>query len=162
WSPGGGERDSTAVQAIGTGMVDIVLRAAEMPPRLMELGGNLEALIARSHPMRQPAETEQAGTDQGRIENEHARSQSRPNELALREILELLRNRTGHDFQHYKQATVLRRIERPPPGNALHDMPAYARFLHARPEETAALLADMLIGVTNFFRDREAFEALER
>jgi len=161
-SPEDAEHDSMPLHAIETGMVDIVLPAAEMPQRLMELGGNLESLIARSHPMPQPGETEQAGTDQGRIENEHARSQSRPNELALREILELLRNRTGHDFQHYKQATVLRRIERRLQVNALHDMPAYARFLHARPEETAALLADMLIGVTNFFRDREAFEALER
>ncbi|WP_253910940.1 CheR family methyltransferase [Stutzerimonas zhaodongensis] len=46
--------------------------------------------------------------------------------------------------------------------NALRDMPSYARHLQSHPEETPALLADMLIGVTNFFRDREAFEALER
>ncbi|WWV52858.1 hypothetical protein V0M98_09715 [Pseudomonas silesiensis] len=39
---------------------------------------------------------------------------------------------------------------------------AYYDYLQAHPEETKALLGDMLIGVTNFFRDREAFEALER
>ena len=91
-----------------------------------------------------------------------AQPQTKPNELALREILAALRTRTGHDFRHYKLATVLRRIERRMQVNALPDMPSYARYLQGNPEETPALLADMLIGVTNFFRDREAFEALER
>lgn len=161
-SPEDAEYGSMPLRAIETGMVDIVLPVAEMPQRLMELDGNLASLIARSQPMPQPGETEQAGTDQGRIEDEHAHSQSRPDQLALREILELLHSRTGHDFRHYKQATVLRRIERRMQVNAVADMPAYARYLQGRPEETPALLADMLIGVTNFFRDREAFEALER
>ena len=161
-SPEDAEHDSMPLRAIETGMVDIVLPVAEMPQRLREIGGNLESLIARSYPLPQPGEAEQAGTDQGQTENAHARTQFHPDELALREILEVLRSRTGHDFQHYKQATVLRRIERRLQVNALRDMPAYARFLRTRPDETAALLADMLIGVTNFFRDREAFEALER
>ena len=98
----------------------------------------------------------------GHVEYAQAHTQSKPNELALREILAALRARTGHDFRHYKQATVLRRIERRMQVNALRDMPSYARHLQSHPEETPALLADMLIGVTNFFRDREAFEALER
>ncbi len=42
------------------------------------------------------------------------------------------------------------------------DLATYYNFLQANPDETKALLGDMLIGVTNFFRDREAFEALER
>nr|AAA98755.1 methyltransferase [Pseudomonas fluorescens] len=74
----------------------------------------------------------------------------------------LLRTGTGHDFKHYKRATVLRRIERPLQVTAQPDLAAYHDYLQMHPEETKALLGDMLIGVTNFFRDREAFEALER
>ncbi|MFP3534437.1 hypothetical protein SB763_34345, partial [Burkholderia sp. SIMBA_042] len=61
-----------------------------------------------------------------------------------------------------KRATVLRRIERRLQVTAQPDLGAYYDYLQAHPEETKALLGDMLIGVTNFFRDREAFEALER
>ena len=148
--------------AIETGMVDIVLPVVDMPQRLVELGRNLEALLARKEPLPPLSDSEQAGAAQGEVEYAQAHAQSKPNELALREILAALRARTGHDFRHYKQATVLRRIERRMQVNALRDMPTYARFLQSHPEETPALLADMLIGVTNFFRDREAFEALER
>ena len=161
-TPEDAEYDSMPLSAIETGVVDIVLPAVEMPQRLVELGRNLEALLTRKHPLPQPGEAEQADIEQALLEDERTRPQSKPNELALREILAALRSRTGHDFRHYKQATVLRRIERRMQVNALRDMPSYARFLQEQPEETPALLADMLIGVTNFFRDREAFEALER
>jgi PAS domain S-box-containing protein len=60
------------------------------------------------------------------------------------------------------EATVLRRIERRMQVTAQPDLRAYYHYLQSNPEETKALLGDMLIGVTNFFRDREAFEALER
>ncbi|MEB1528717.1 CheR family methyltransferase [Xanthomonas sp. WHRI 7945] len=74
----------------------------------------------------------------------------------------MLSSRTGHDFHHYKRATVLRRIERRLQVNLLKDIGSYRDFLADNEAETAALLSDMLISVTNFFRDREAFEALER
>ncbi|WP_162868433.1 hypothetical protein, partial [Pseudomonas viridiflava] len=83
-------------------------------------------------------------------------------ETAFREILGILRTRTGHDFKHYKRATVIRRIERRMQVNQLRDLPAYRAYLQSTPAETTQLLGDMLIGVTNFFRDRDAFEALER
>ena len=156
------EYDTMPRSAIETDMVDIVLPVADMPQKLVELGENLEALLARQDPILSAGDSEQAGDAQGEVEFAQAHAQSKPNELALREILAALRTRTGHDFRHYKQATVLRRIERRMQVNALRDMPSYARFLQSTPEETPALLADMLIGVTNFFRDREAFEALER
>ncbi|MCQ4296846.1 PAS domain-containing protein [Pseudomonas stutzeri] len=161
-TPADAEYDSMPRSAIDTGMVDIVLPVAEMPQRLVELRRNQELLLKRQDPIASPGDTEQAGAEQSELEQAQAHAQSKPNELALREILAALRTRTGHDFRHYKQATVLRRIERRMQVNALRDMPSYARFLQSHPEETPALLADMLIGVTNFFRDREAFEALER
>jgi chemotaxis methyl-accepting protein methylase len=73
-----------------------------------------------------------------------------------------LRSYTRHDFTHYKRATVLRRIERRLQVNRLTDLPSYRDFLRDHPEEGPLLLQDMLISVTNFFRDRDAFEALER
>jgi two-component system CheB/CheR fusion protein len=74
----------------------------------------------------------------------------------------MLLTRTGHDFKQYKRATVLRRIERRMQVRAVHTLPDYRELLEADARECTALLDDMLIGVTNFFRDREAFEAVER
>jgi len=148
-SPDDAEYDSMPRSAIETGMVDIVLPVLEMPQRLLELSRNMQTM---EPPIESPAASEQASS----------RTPSQVNESALHNILGLLRSRTGHDFRHYKQATVLRRIERRLQVNAVHDMAGYAQLLNDRPEETPALLADMLIGVTNFFRDQEAFDALER
>lgn len=83
-------------------------------------------------------------------------------EEALISIKALLRERTGHDFAHYKRGTVLRRVERRMQVNAVPDLPTYRRLLDAEPRETTALLQDMLISVTNFFRDPEAFDALQQ
>ena len=76
--------------------------------------------------------------------------------------MKTLHQRTGHDFKNYKRATVLRRIERRLQVNGLPDLVAYRRFLAGAVDEPKALLEDLLIGVTQFFRDRRAFEALER
>ena len=73
-----------------------------------------------------------------------------------------MRARTGHDFRFYKRATMLRRIERRLQVNGVPDLIAYRDLLRDNPRETSALLKDMLIGVTSYFRDREAFESLER
>ena len=82
-------------------------------------------------------------------------------EEALASIKALLRERTGHDFAHYKRGTVLRRLERRMQVNAVSDLPSYRKLLDTEPRETPALLQDMLISVTNFFRDPESFAALE-
>lgn len=82
-------------------------------------------------------------------------------EMALREVLTQLRTRTGHDFSNYKRATLLRRIERRINVRELPDLPSYADYIRERPDETNALLKDLLISVTNFFRDQEAFAYLE-
>ncbi|MFL9811800.1 PAS domain S-box protein [Stutzerimonas sp. VN223-3] len=150
--PEDAEYDSMPRSAIETGMVDIVLPVLEMPQRLMELSRNMQTM---EMPVDTPAEAEQNG-------KASRRSPTNANQSALRDILDLLRSRTGHDFRHYKQATVLRRIERRMQVNTVHDMAGYAQLLNEQPAETPSLLADMLIGVTNFFRDHEAFEALER
>jgi two-component system CheB/CheR fusion protein len=81
---------------------------------------------------------------------------------ALRDIFTQLRVRTGHDFSNYKRPTVLRRVARRIGVHQLGDITAYSHFMREHPAEATALLKDLLISVTNFFRDAEAFEALER
>src|SRR6185295_9712106 len=80
-------------------------------------------------------------------------------ESAFRDILVFLRMRTGRDFSYYKRATILRRIARRMQVNGVDDLPSYLVWLRTHPGEAAALLQDLLISVTNFFRDREAFAA---
>jgi two-component system CheB/CheR fusion protein len=69
--------------------------------------------------------------------------------------------RTGRYFTYYKRATILRRIARRMQVNGVEDLPGYLDFLRTHPGEAGALLQDLLISVTNFFRDREVFQALE-
>jgi len=148
-SPDDAAHDGMPRAAIATGMVDIVLPAAEMGPRLVEHWRNAQRIRI---PFGDQAEGQPS--DNG--------ASARQAERALQEIMGLLRTYTRHDFAHYKRATVLRRIERRLQVNRLADLPAYRDFLHDHPEEAGPLLQDMLISVTNFFRDPEAFDALER
>jgi len=150
-TPDDAQYDSMPRAAIETGMVDLVLPAAEMPQKLLELWRNARQvrLPEIEDDTLPPALGTRAGDPQAC-------------EPMLEEILLQLRSNTGHDFQHYKRATVLRRIERRLHVTGQADLAAYLHYLEQHPAESRALLADMLIGVTNFFRDREAFEALER
>ncbi len=126
--------------AIATELIDEVLPVAEIPARIMAYKSSL-------------------GSVQILVESE---KRSEPQHQALREIFTQLRIRTGHDFSNYKRPTLLRRIERRINIRNLPDLPSYTTFLAEHAEETTALLKDLLISVTNFFRDHKAFEALER
>lgn len=78
----------------------------------------------------------------------------------LARILMQLRNSSGHDFSLYKKSTIGRRIERRMSQHDIDDMEVYARYLKEHPAEIQALFKELLINVTSFFRDVEAFEAL--
>ena len=82
-------------------------------------------------------------------------------EVGLLRVLTVLRSATGRDFTQYKRRSVLRRIERRMAANGLSDVEAYARFLREQPAEMKTLLQELLINVTRFFRDPEAFAALQ-
>jgi two-component system CheB/CheR fusion protein len=131
--------------AIDSSLVDFVLPVAEIPGKLIEIRRNASRIML-------PPETEPPSVV----------SQKDEDEAALRDILKLLRSRTGHDFSYYKRVTVLRRIARRLQVNQLHQLTAYREFMQAHPREAQSLLKDLLISVTNFFRDPNAFEALER
>ena len=126
--------------AIATGFVDLVLPVAAMAARILQYVERLQRVEAQL-----PVRTPVAGDSE-----------------ALREILLLLRQRTGHDFSSYKGGTVLRRIQRRMSVRGLGNLSEYTRYMREHNEEPPALLKDLLISVTNFFRDREAFAALER
>jgi two-component system CheB/CheR fusion protein len=81
---------------------------------------------------------------------------------AMRRIMMLLRTKTGNDFSQYKQSTIRRRIERRMAVHNLADMDGYARYLSENPAESQILFKELLINVTSFFRDKEAFEALNK
>ena len=150
-SPQDAEFDGMPQAAIDTQMVDLVLPVVEMPQKLLELWRNSQAIRLPT------ANDPEIHTQPPASEREAIAA-----EQSLHDVLVLLRAGTGHDFKHYKRATVLRRIERRMQVTTQPDLGAYYNYLQNHPEETKALLGDLLIGVTNFFRDREAFEALER
>lgn len=124
---------------IATDLVDGILSASEIPSRLLEYRRGLETVSI-------PAEPRMRAEDQ---------------QQALREIFTHLRLRTGHDFSNYKRPTLMRRLERRVSVRNLAGLPAYATFLREHPEESRALLKDLLISVTNFFRDAKVFSVLE-
>jgi two-component system CheB/CheR fusion protein len=84
-----------------------------------------------------------------------------PRGAAMDDILHLLRAQYGIDFAHYKPSTVTRRIERRLTMTNQIDLGTYAKLLAADPDELNVLYKDLLIGVTRFFRDPEAFECLQ-
>jgi len=98
-----------------------------------------------------------------RIPDIVATSPESPGDLAklLPKIITLIRNETSNDFSYYKENTLLRRIRRRMSINQISDASQYVRFLQHNPKETEVLFKELLINVTSFFRDREAFEVLK-
>ncbi|MCE6992950.1 PAS domain S-box protein [Dyadobacter sp. CY323] len=125
--------------AIATNLVDDILPVAQLPEKLVSYQNSLGKVSIRVDPGMRPDSEQQA----------------------LREIFAHLRLRTGHDFSNYKRPTLMRRFERRISVRNLPDLPAYVTFLHENPDEAQALLKDLLISVTNFFRDSKPFQALE-
>ena len=149
--PSDAEHDGMPLAAISTGMVDFILPLTEIPQKLIDLWANASVIELPPVGDEDPREAQPAEVDP----REDA-------EEALQRILGVLRAQTGHDFRQYKRATVLRRLERRMQVRGMHSLPDYLRLLEADVNEHKLLLNDLLIGVTNFFRDREAFDTIER
>jgi len=137
-NPESAEFDGMPRSAIATGMVDYELPPAEMPTQLVAYAAH-----ALGTPVRPTA------------------IQTTKFESALKKIFVLLRGQTGHDFSQYKPSTIHRRIERRMAVQQIDALDDYVKYLQQTPAEVEALFRDLLIGVTNFFRDPEAFQALE-
>jgi two-component system CheB/CheR fusion protein len=80
----------------------------------------------------------------------------------LNQVLLQLRSNTGHDFSFYKKSTIGRRIERRMALHHIEDIAVYARFIKQNPAEVQTLFKELLINVTCFFRDAEAFDTLKQ
>jgi two-component system, chemotaxis family, CheB/CheR fusion protein len=135
--PATAKHDGMPTSAIQAGYATHVLPADEMPEMLQRITGRAS--------FRLPLPT------------------VRPERVVsgINQILMLLRSSTGHDFSLYKKSTIGRRIERRMAMHAIDDLPTYARFLRGNPAETHKLFKELLINVTSFFRDAEAFVALK-
>jgi len=122
--------------AIETGAVDFVLPVRDLAKRLTDLIRIKEVVWP---------------PEMGSLDEE-----------VLRRILAHLRVRTGHDFSKYKQSTVVRRLARRMQVNRIDTLKDYYELIRDNADEVQALLSDLLISVTSFFRDRDAFESLAK
>ncbi len=127
--------------AIGTGVVDKVLPPENMPEFLLEY-------IKYNHPLEERKKQGEEEAEKG--------------EDNLRKIFGLIRSRSGHDFSLYKRNTIQRRIEKRLAIHQMKNVSDYIKYLRSNPHEIDALLKELLIRVTGFFRDRDAFEALRQ
>lgn len=136
--PGSSEYDGMPRSVIATGLVDYELPPAEMPGKLMAYVSQTPAKQLHS-----------------------ASLPTQDAEGTLKKVFSLLRNHSGHDFSQYKSSSVGRRIERRMAVHQIESIEGYVQYMQQTPEEVEALFRDLLIGVTHFFRDPEAFKALE-
>lgn len=136
--PEDAEYDSMPRAALNTGLVDVVLPAGDLAEKLADFA---------QHQPKLPH-------DPGQLTG--------PEVETLQRILAQVHARTGHDFSQYKLSTILRRVERRMQLNGFGTLEAYLAYLRGNPHESQAMFNDILIGVTNFFRDRDSWLALEQ
>jgi two-component system CheB/CheR fusion protein len=154
------EFESMPMNAINTGMVDWTMRVGDMPERLLEFVRNENAIqLPPEIPEAHEPDAKVKDAPGGETVSDETRDPG--DEEALLRVLKHVLLHTGHDFGHYKRATVLRRIARRLQVNSLDSIPRYLDYLREHPPEARALLHDLLIGVTHFFRDQASFAALE-
>lgn len=131
--------DGMPRSALSTGLADYVLTPEQMPEQLIEY---TKHTFHKKHASITP--------DTGKISN------------ALQKIYIVLRTQTDHDFTHYKKNTIYRRIERRMNVHQIGDMSEYVKYLQNSEFEVSILFKELLIGVTNFFRDADGFDVLQK
>jgi two-component system CheB/CheR fusion protein len=129
--------------AIAAGMVDFAIPVEQMGAKLVEFAHGAQLIDGLA------------------TESAEERADQTVEQVKF-EIYALLRNRVGHDFSGYKTKTFLRRVQRRMQITQLATVEAYVERLRQDPQEVAALFRDLMINVTSFFRDNEAFDSLAR
>lgn len=125
--------------AVDAGCVDFVLSAREIAEKLVQIG---------AHPY---------------VSSDISPEESAPHDPDdLREVLHVVSDKTGLDFSQYKPTTLQRRIQRRMALHKFSDLRDYLRYLKETPNEAENLYRDVLITVTDFFRDPPAFEVLKK
>ncbi len=130
--------DGMPRSAIAAGAEDFILPVKEIPDALLKYAKN-----RKFKPEEKPIPV------------------STPYEL-LEKVFIILRNETGCNFSDYKSSTIIRRIEKRMALNQIDKLANYIKHLQNSREEVLKLFKELLIGVTSFFRDKEAFEALKQ
>jgi two-component system CheB/CheR fusion protein len=133
--PNDARYDGMPRSAIQTGLADYVLPAGEIPRQLAVLFE------------RYPASKEEPLDDMPSV---------------IQKVLMVVRSKTGHDFSLYKKNTMIRRIRRRMNVQNLPTPADYVRYLREHPEEVEQLFKELLITVTSFFREPEAFDAMKK
>ncbi|MBC7879098.1 MAG: PAS domain-containing protein [Anaerolineales bacterium] len=134
--PGSAKFDGMPSSAVEAGLADLIAPADALP-------GKIIAYLQHMPLVAKPG-----------LAEEHI-SQS-----AFEKVVLLLRGQTGHDFSQYKKTTIYRRIERRMGLHQIGKITSYVRYLQENAQEVELLFRELLIGVTNFFRDPEAWEQL--
>jgi two-component system CheB/CheR fusion protein len=139
-APESAEHPAMPLSAVSTGVVDRVLRPHEIPTEL----SSYEKYVSRMF-------------DKSAVANLRDEIGA-----ALIGICEILQKETKHDFKHYKTSTLIRRIQRRMQVLQLNSVESYVERLQSQVVEVDSLFKELLINVTSFFRDPEAFEELDR
>jgi two-component system, chemotaxis family, CheB/CheR fusion protein len=134
--PDEAEYDSMPRATIATGLADLVLPVRELAEKLVYLANNKPKTTADVETL-----------------NLHELE-------VIQEILNEVRLQIGHDFSQYKRGTLFRRIQRRMQLTGQFTLDSYLAYLNQNPEESRLLFNDLLIGVTHFFRDKKAWQAL--
>jgi two-component system, chemotaxis family, CheB/CheR fusion protein len=129
--------DGMPRSAISTGLVDYVLPAEEMPEKLLKF---------IHHPFLEKK------TDYPTISE---------NDNSLNKIMAIIRSRVGVDFAYYKPTTIIRRLEKRISIHQIQSVESYVGILEKSNDEVNLLYKELLIGVTKFFRDQEAFDLIK-
>ena len=137
-APASAKFDGMPRSAVDAGLADVVAPVEELP-------GKIIAFLQHVPLIAEP----------GLAQEDKAQS-------GLEKVVILLRAQTGHDFSLYKKTTVYRRIERRMGIHQIDRIASYVRFLQENPQELDLLFKELLIGVTNFFRDPAAWEQLKK
>jgi two-component system CheB/CheR fusion protein len=136
-SPESAKFDGMPHSAVDAGLADVISAVQELP-------ANINAYIHHAPLFAKP----------DMLDEEQAKS-------SIEKVMLILRSQTGHDFSLYKKTTVYRRIERRIGLHHMDNIATYVRFLRENPQEVEILFNELLIGVTNFFREPAAWEILK-
>jgi two-component system CheB/CheR fusion protein len=136
--PASAKFDSMPRSAIDAGLADVVAPVEELAGRIADYVRRAPRATAPSVPLAPKTES------------------------AIEKICVLLRSQTGNDFSQYKRGTVYRRIERRMGLHQIDGIADYLRYMQENPQEATLLFKELLIGVTSFFRDPEAWDHLQK
>ncbi len=136
--PASAKFDSMPRSAIDAGLADVVAPVEELVGRIADYVRRAPRATAPGVPLASRTES------------------------AIEKICVLLRSQTGHDFSQYKRGIVYRRIERRMGLHQIDDIASYLRYMQGNPQEATLLFKELLIGVSSFFRDPEAWDELRK